>query len=96
MHVAAGLGVPTIALNGPTSGRRWGPIGAHTRCVASPMVPDGYLNLGFEQNEKYRDAMLGITVPMVLGAWDDMSDEVAAGSRPPAGEREPGDARSNP
>ena len=78
MHVAAGLAVPTIALNGPTSGRRWGPIGVHTRCVASPIVPDGYLNLGFEQDEQYRDAMLGITVPMVLGAWDDMSDEVAA------------------
>ncbi len=95
MHVAAGLGVPTIALNGPTSGRRWGPIGVHTRCVASPIVPDGYLNLGFEQDERFRDAMLGITVPMVLGAWDDMSDEVAAGSRRVAGEAL-GDAGSNP
>jgi ADP-heptose:LPS heptosyltransferase len=94
MHVAAGLAVPTIALNGPTSGTRWGPIGPHTRCVASPLVPDGYLNLGFEQNHKYRDAMLGITVPMVLGAWDDMRDEVAASSRPPTGRPAPGDTRS--
>ena len=94
MHVAAALAVPTVALNGPTSGRRWGPIGAHTRCVASPLVPDGYLNLGFEQNHKYRRAMLGITVPMVLGAWDDMSDEVAATSLPPTGDPAPGDARS--
>lgn len=95
MHVAAGLAVPTIALNGPTSGRRWGPIGAHTRCVASPLVPDGYLNLGFEQNQKYRDAMMGITVPMVLDAWEAMLGEVAAGSRPPAGGGEPDDARTN-
>ena len=94
MHVAAGLAVPTIALNGPTSGRRWGPIGAHTRCVSSPLVPDGYLNLGFEQNHKYRGAMLGITVPMVLGAWDDMGEEVAASSRPPTGGPAAGDARS--
>jgi ADP-heptose:LPS heptosyltransferase len=95
MHVAAGLGVPTIALNGPTSGRRWGPIGVHTRCVASPLVPDGYLNLGFEQNDKYRDAMLGITVPMVLDAWEAMLGEVAAGSRPPAGGGKPGEARGS-
>lgn len=95
MHVAAGLAVPTIALNGPTSGRRWGPIGVHTRCVASPLVPDGYLNLGFEQNQKYRDAMLGITVPMVLDAWEAMLGDVAAGFRPPASGGEPGDARGN-
>lgn len=86
MHVAAALEVPTIALNGPTSGRRWGPVGVHTRCVASPMIPDGYLNLGFERNERYRDCMLGITVAMVLEAWDDMSAEVA-GSAPPRGQR---------
>ncbi len=77
MHVAAALAVPTIALNGPTSGRRWGPVGVRTRSVASPLVPDGYLNLGFERNEHYRDAMLGITVAMVVGAWDELSVEAA-------------------
>ena len=77
MHVAAALEVPTIALNGPTSGRRWGPVGVHTRCVASPLIPDGYLNLGFERNEHYRTAMLGITLAMVVGAWDELSVEVA-------------------
>lgn len=94
MHVAAALGAPTIALNGPTSGRRWGPIGLHTRCIASPLVPDGYLNLGFEKNHKYREAMLGITVPMVLGGWDDMSEEVAAATRPRGRGSERGDSRS--
>jgi ADP-heptose:LPS heptosyltransferase len=77
MHVAAALEVPTIALNGPTSCRRWGPVGVHTRCVASPLIPDGYLNLGFERNEHYRDAMLGITVGMVVGAWEELSVEAA-------------------
>lgn len=75
MHVAAALTIPTIALNGPTSGRRWGPVGAHTRCVASPMVPDGYLNLGFERDDRFRDCMHAITVEMVLDAWDDISIE---------------------
>lgn len=78
MHVAAALGTPTIALNGPTSGTRWGPLGPFTRCVSSPMVPDGYLNLGFERDPRYRDCMRAIEVAPVLAAWDDLQGEVAA------------------
>lgn len=78
MHVGAALGTPTIALNGPTSGTRWGPRGPFARSVASPMVPDGYLNLGFEQDDRYRDCMNAITVEMVLRAWDELMGEVAA------------------
>ena len=78
MHVGAALGTPTITLNGPTSGTRWGPRGPFTRSVASPMVPDGYLNLGFEQDDRYRECMNAITVAMVLDAWDDLMREVAA------------------
>ncbi len=73
MHLAAALGTPTIGLNGPTSGRRWGPVGQHARCVASPEVPDGYLDLGFEQNEHFADCMTAITVPAVLRAWDEVT-----------------------
>ncbi len=76
MHVAAALGTPTIALNGPTSGTRWGPRGPFTRCVASPLIPDGYLNLGFERDERYAHCMEAITVPMVAGAWDALRAEV--------------------
>jgi heptosyltransferase I len=78
MHVAAALGTPVVALNGPTSGTRWGPVGAHTRCVASPMIPDGYLNLGFERDERYRDCMRAITVESVFQAWKDLRSEVDA------------------
>jgi ADP-heptose:LPS heptosyltransferase len=81
MHVAAALGTPTIALNGPTSGQRWGPLGPHTRCVASPMVPNGYLDLGFEQDARYSDCMRAITVDMVLDAWDDLRAEAVAAGR---------------
>ena len=81
MHVAAALGTPTIALNGPTSSTRWGPRGPLTRCVASPMVPDGYLNLGFERNETYPRCMEAITVAMVLDAWDSLRAEAATAGR---------------
>lgn len=77
MHLAAALGTPTIALNGPTSGTRWGPLGPFTRCVSSPMVPDGYLNLGFERDPRYRDCMRAIEVGAVVAAWDDLRAEVA-------------------
>ena len=81
MHVAAALGTPTIALNGPTSGLRWGPIGPHARCVASPMVPQGYLDLGFEHDERYVDCMQAITVDRVLAEWDDLHAEAVAAGR---------------
>ena len=60
---------------------RWGPIGPHTRCVASPMVPHGYLDLGFEHDERYADCMRAITVDMVLAAWDDLHAEAVAAGR---------------
>ena len=33
-HLAAGLGVPTVALFGPTEISRWGPRGAHVLCLS--------------------------------------------------------------
>ena len=36
------------------------------------MVPNGYLNLGWEQDERYRDAMKAIPVETVVTAWDDL------------------------
>lgn len=77
MHLAAAVGVPVVALNGPTPVRRWGPLGAPSRSVVSPIVPDGYLNLGWEHDERYRDAMSAITVEAVTAAWDDLMAEVA-------------------
>jgi ADP-heptose:LPS heptosyltransferase len=77
MHLGAALGVPVVVLNGPTSGRRWGPRGAPSRAVASPMVPEGYLNLGWERDDRYRDCMAAITVDAVVSAWDDLMTEVA-------------------
>jgi ADP-heptose:LPS heptosyltransferase len=33
MHIAAALGVPTVAVLGPTKGERNGPLGGHTRWI---------------------------------------------------------------
>jgi len=77
MHLAAALGAPVVALNGPTPVARWGPLGSPSRSVVSPIVPKGYLNLGWERDERYRDAMSAITVETVIAAWDDLMTEVA-------------------
>jgi len=48
MHMAAALGVPLVALHGPTSSKRWGPISEKAIIVDSPLDGCGYLNLGWE------------------------------------------------
>lgn len=50
MHMAAALGVPLVALHGPTSSRRWGPIGVGAIAIDSPLDGCGYLNLGWEHS----------------------------------------------
>ena len=68
MHLAAAVGAPTIALNGPTSATRWGPIGANVVCVDSELPGCGYLNLGFEYDGHRTDCMRGISVDRVATA----------------------------
>jgi heptosyltransferase-3 len=48
MHMAAALDVPLVALHGPTSSRRWGPISERAITVNSPLEGCGYLDLGSE------------------------------------------------
>src|SRR4030067_2955272 len=50
MHVGAALGVPLVALHGPTSSKRWGAYMKNGCQIAieSPIPGCGYLNLGFE------------------------------------------------
>ncbi len=79
MHLAAAVGTPVVSLNGPTPVRRWGPVGAPSRDLVSPLVPDGYTNLGWEQDDRHRDAMSGITVGAVVAAWDDLMAGVDPG-----------------
>jgi lipopolysaccharide heptosyltransferase III len=65
MHLAAALGVRTVALNGPTSAARWGPVGPNVVCVNSDLPRCGFLNLGFEYEGERTDCMRGISVDRV-------------------------------
>jgi ADP-heptose:LPS heptosyltransferase len=76
LHLAAAVDTPTIAINGPTSGKRWGPLGKYTRCVSSPMIPEGYLHLGWERDDRYATCMEAIAPESVLAAWDELAAEV--------------------
>ena len=68
MHLAAAVGAPTIALNGPTSSARWGPVGPRAVCVDSELPGCGYLDLGFEYDGRRTDCMQGIAVDAVASA----------------------------
>lgn len=70
MHVGAALGVPLVALHGPTSSKRWGPYMKNGCQIAieSPISGCGYLNLGFDYPANPPRCMEGISVEEVLRA----------------------------
>jgi len=70
MHVGAALGVPLVALHGPTSSKRWGPYMKNGCQIAieSPIPGCGYLNLGFDYPANPPRCMEGISVEEVLRA----------------------------
>jgi len=78
LHLGAILGVPTIALNGPTSAARWGAVG---RCAVNVAPGDGsgaYLDLGFEYRGRTENVMAKITVDQVLEAVHTLLPDSAA------------------
>ena len=68
MHLAAILGTPTLSLNGPTAGHRWGPWGRRVRGIAPLDGSGGYLHLGFEFDRQPEDVMQRITVDQAVAA----------------------------
>jgi heptosyltransferase-3 len=72
MHMAAAIGVPLVALHGPTNPNRWGPVASDAINLVPDPVPDGvrvgYLNLGFEFPQDAEDCMKFIPVDKVLAA----------------------------
>jgi heptosyltransferase I len=68
MHLGAILGVPTVSLNGPTSTRRWGPVGPRVANVCPTDGSGGFLDLGFEFRGNPTDTMEKIPVEDVLRA----------------------------
>jgi ADP-heptose:LPS heptosyltransferase len=68
MHIAATIGVPLVALHGPTNPKRWGPIGSGAINLVPDHVRAGYLNLGFEFPPGAEDCMKFIPVAKVVAA----------------------------
>lgn len=68
MHLAAIVGAPTVSINGPNAGFRWGPRGPRVRNVQALDGSGGYLHLGFEHPRQPAPAMERTSVEQVLAA----------------------------
>jgi ADP-heptose:LPS heptosyltransferase len=70
MHMAAGLGVPLIALHGPTNPVKWGPLGLpeRTQVLRANLACSPCLVLGFEYGCKERPCMEAIPLHQVQRA----------------------------
>lgn len=68
MHIAAALNLPLVALHGPTSTRRWGPLSDKAVSIVSKLPGCGYLHLGFEYPGDPPDCMGAIAVEEVSDA----------------------------
>lgn len=68
MHLAAAIGCPLVALNGPTSVKRWGPCSTNSVAIQSPRSCSPCLNLGFEYGCPENHCMRAIGVDSVLDA----------------------------
>jgi heptosyltransferase I len=66
MHMGAILGVPTVSINGPTSSRRWGPVGPRVTNVCPADGSGGFLDLGFEFRGHSTNTMELVLVEDVL------------------------------
>ena len=70
MHMAAALGSCVVGLQGPTSSKRWGPVGERTIAVDSTLKECGYLNLGWEYPKNPPACMEAVSFECVVDACD--------------------------
>jgi ADP-heptose:LPS heptosyltransferase len=68
MHLAAILGVPTVALDGPTPPHRWGPIGPRAVSVTPTGDGCGFFDMGLEWDGQPTDCMERISVESAQAA----------------------------
>ena len=66
MHLAAAVGVPVVALHGPTDQRRWGPLGSRGASLAATLGCSPCLALGHEYGCPARPCMESLSVD---AAW---------------------------
>ncbi|MEI6609641.1 MAG: glycosyltransferase family 9 protein [Deltaproteobacteria bacterium] len=68
MHLASALGCNLIALHGPTSVKRWGPLGANAISLKSSLQCSPCINLGFEYQCQTNSCMKSITAKVLMDA----------------------------
>ena len=68
MHLASALGCNLVALHGPTSVKRWGPLNPNSISIQSPLPCSPCLNLGFEYGCDENKCMRAISVETVVNA----------------------------
>ena len=68
MHLASALQCNLIALHGPTSFKRWGPLNSNSISLQSCLECSPCLNLGFEYGCNENKCMKSIDVNMVIEA----------------------------
>jgi ADP-heptose:LPS heptosyltransferase len=68
MHLAAVAGARVVAINGPNSNGRWGPVGPYAIGVEAPGTGCGYLHLGFNFDGQAEDCMERTSVDLVEAA----------------------------
>lgn len=66
MHLASALRCNLIALHGPTSAKRWGPLNENSIAIQSKMRCSPCLNLGFEYGCSENKCMQNISVDEVI------------------------------
>jgi len=68
MHIGAALDTNMVALNGPTSVKRWGPVSANAINIYPQNAKCGYLHFGYEYNKSTVNCMALISVEEVFEA----------------------------
>lgn len=74
MHIAAALKVPLVAMHGPASVERWGPISDNAINLFSQEPGCGYVHFGFEKSPVPTDCMRKISVEMAIAAVSQLLD----------------------
>ncbi len=67
VHLGSALGVPMIALHGPSASWRWGATSANAVSIDAPHAQAGFIHFGYEQSPDAMEIMPTITVETVYG-----------------------------
>jgi ADP-heptose:LPS heptosyltransferase len=68
LHLASAVGVPVVALHGPTRSRQWGVNSANACSIDAAHPAAGYMQFGFESDRRADEIMGAISVEQVYQA----------------------------